>query len=242
MPGVTGDGAKGIYTSAVRGVRNCLGDTAALGRLDAWAGRSTHGRWVRSLLAIHDAQDLAALDMPWWTLRAAQIVNAFLASRPAPRVFEWGSGASTVWLGRRAAEVVSVEHDPAWAKVMRSMVGPEVRLRVVEPSVPLGVCGIRSARRGYEGLDFSDYVAAINDESDPFDLIVIDGRAREACLASAIGRMRRPGMILLDNVERRRYRVAIQSCTRGIPVRWTMGATPCLPYPTATALIGSPDG
>jgi hypothetical protein len=115
--------------------------------------------------------------------------------------------------------------------------GRAVDLQTV-PAVPaVGAPGeVRSAKAGAEGLDFSAYVAAI-DEHGEFDLIVIDGRAREACLASALPHLARDGMILVDNVERRRYREAISVLADDLDVIWTRGLTPGLPYPTRTALL-----
>ncbi len=36
-------------------------------------------------------------------------------------VFEWGSGASTVWYAARARLVTAVEHDPGWHEVITAM-------------------------------------------------------------------------------------------------------------------------
>ncbi len=85
------------------------------------------------------------------------------------------------------------------------------------------------------GLDFSDYVGQIGTVGGEFDLIVIDGRAREACLAAALGHLAPDGVIVFDNTFRRRYRAAVEAA----PVTETRyrGLTPTLPYPDATSLI-----
>jgi len=61
--------------------------------------------WARSLFAIYDIDDMVAIDLPWWCLKAVAQVDAFLADGPGARVFEYGSGAGSVWLARRAATV-----------------------------------------------------------------------------------------------------------------------------------------
>lgn len=227
---------KSGYVHAVRALRAVLRAVGILGVLDAWASRSRLGAWVRSLLSIYDVEELVALDAPWWTMRSAALVEAHLAARPGARVFEWGSGASTAWLARRAGTVVAVEHDPAWAEIVRPLVGDGARVRVVVPeSAPPGG-GTRSARPGHEGLDFTAYVRSIRDEPGEFDLVVIDGRAREACLREALPRLAEDGLVVFDNVDRARYRAAIAEHP-GLEVLTTRGLTPALPYPTRTALL-----
>lgn len=227
---------RSAYVSVVRAVRSVLGALGLLRLLDAWARRSRTGRWARSLLAIYDVRDLVALDTPWWTFESADLVAAHLAERPGARVFEWGSGASTAWLSRRAAEVVAVEHDAEWADQVRPLTGPGVRVLTVPPAPASPASTVRSRKPGFEDLDFGAYVAAVDDQDGVFDLVVIDGRAREACLARAVRHLAEDGLIVFDNVDRRRYRDAI-SAQPGIEVRWTRGLTPSLPYPTRTALI-----
>lgn len=198
------------------------------------------GLWSRSLLAVYDLDDLAALDVPWWTFEASDRVNAFLESRGGARVFEWGSGSSTLWLSKRAGHVVSVEHDGGWAEQVSALVPSTVDLRFV-PAVPWDGCGSRvsSSRRGFEDRDFSSYVAEVEAVGGKFDLIVVDGRAREACLDRAVGHLTYGGILVVDNVERERYRRAIAGLGSRVEVEWTKGLTPCLPYPTQTALIRS---
>lgn len=206
--------------------------------LDAWAARSRTGTWVRSLLAVYDVEDLVALDVPWWTFDAGGRVDDYLRQHPDARVLEWGSGASTVWLAKRSASVTSIEHDGAWAEVVRALAPAHADIRHVPPT-PIGSSSppVRSLKAGYAGLDFSDYVAAIDGVDGEFDVIVVDGRARAACLERAGRRLRPGGLIVVDNVERARYRQAIERLGPGVTVIWTRGLTPCLPYPTRTALL-----
>lgn len=234
---------KGLYARRVRELRAHLCRRGYLIHLDSWSKRSPRGRWVRSLLAIYDAGDLAALDLPWWTLGATKKVADFLTFRQNARVFEWGSGASTVWLARRAADVASVEHDPRWARQIARMLPDNAHVTVVEPK-KVGNEGATAAssKRGFEGLEFYRYVSAIEEIADPLDLIVVDGRAREACLVKALERLAPGGLIVLDNVERARYRRAVRQMKNSINVEWCFGVTPCLPYPTGTAIITAKDG
>lgn len=232
---------KRAYVTVLRAARALLAATGLLRLLDAAARRSRSALWVRSWLAIYDLDDMLVLDVPWWTFAAADAVEDLLRARPGARVLEWGSGASTVWLARRAGSVVSIEHDPAWAartaRALAACDADNVRLRVVGPRPGPG--GVRSAKRGFEGLDFTAYADAVDDVGGEFDLVVVDGRAREACLERAVERLAPGGWVVFDNVDRARYRAAVGVVDRRTPlrVRWTRGRTPALPYPTRTALI-----
>ncbi len=229
---------KTTYVASIRALRRALERIGVLGLLDRWAARSRTGLWLRSLLSIYDLEDLLRHDVPWWTFQASDRVAAFLASRPHARVFEWGSGASTVWLSRRAGSVTSVEHDGAWAGIVRPVLPGNAVVRVVEPVPATGGAGqVLSEKPGFEGLDFRGYVDSLDDTEGSFDLMVVDGRARNACFHRAVLRLAPDGVLVFDNVDRERYRSAIASSPLPIEVEWTRGLTPALPYPTRTALV-----
>jgi hypothetical protein len=209
-----------------------------LGLLDRWAARSRAGLWLRSLLSIYDLEDLLRYDVPWWTFEASDRIADFLSARPQARVFEWGSGASTVWLSRRAGTVTSIEHDAAWADIVEPVLPANAVVHVVSPVPAVGAPGEQlSDKVGFEGLDFGDYVAAVDDLDGTFDLVVVDGRARNACFHRAVSRLAPGGVLVFDNVDRQRYREAIASSPVAVDVEWTRGLTPALPYPTRTALV-----
>jgi predicted O-methyltransferase YrrM len=109
---------------------------------------------------------------------------------------------------------------------------------VVEP-VAAGPGGpvARSAKEGFEHLEFAPYVAVADEPAGPWDLVVVDGRARGACLTKALEVIAPDGVVLVDNVERDRNRDAVLALGDSVEVVWTRGLTPCLPYPSGTALV-----
>ena len=223
----------------VRAARAVAAGTGVLGMLERRRDNRV-ALWARSLFAIYDIDDLVRIDLPWWTLESIGRVEAFLKSRPAPRVFEYGSGASSVWLSRRAAEVVSVEHDEPWHAIVVSRLNgtANARVRLVEPdATPADDPAYRSNKPGWRDRTFRNYVHAIDDEIGEFDLIVVDGRARPACLAHARSRLKPDGMIVFDNSHRAPYRRAIADS--GMKWERTRGLTACLPYPDETTLLSS---
>jgi predicted O-methyltransferase YrrM len=177
------------------------------------------------------------LDVPWWTYRAIDEVERWLRARAAPaRVFEYGSGASTVWLSRRAESVTSVEHDEGFANLMRELLAPlDNTCMLVRPPASSVAPRVPSAKEGYAGFDFSAYVDALEETEGTFDLVIVDGRARERCLERALPRLAPDGLVVFDNSRRRRYRTAIEASP--VVERRLAGLTPTLPYPDLTSLL-----
>jgi Methyltransferase domain len=226
---------KAAYAGAARGAGRGL---HRVGLLPEVPPRRDHRlrHWAFSLTCAHDWAGLAELDVPWWTYRSIDAVDAWLTARDRPvRVFEYGAGASTLWLARRADEVHTVEHDVGFAELLGEPLATagNVTLHVV-PAVPSRQPLVASAKEGYAGLDFAEYSAAIEARGE-FDLVVVDGRARQACLGHALPHLKPDGLVVFDNSARRRYRPAITAS----PVRETRlrGLTPTLPYPEQTSLL-----
>src|SRR3546814_21072590 len=132
---------------------------------------------------------MIALGLPWWNVAATREVAEFLRARPKAHVFEYGAGASTIWLARHAAGVVSVEHHAEWHQ----------RLTKEVVRYP----GIQLLHRELEG-DAS--IDAMDGATGTFDLIVVDGRRCTQCLARAIPHLATGGLIRLAYSGRGRTR------------------------------------
>ena len=203
------------------GVMHKIADLGPMERLAANARQSDEYGWLRwsaSLLAIHDIERMIALGLPWWNVAATREVAEFLRSRPKARVFEYGAGASTIWLARHAASVTSVEHHAEWHRRLTKEVA---RFQNIELH--------------HRELDGDAYIGAIDDADGPFDLIVVDGRRRTECLARAIPHLAPGGIILLDDSGRGRYRSAIENCE--LKERRYFGRSYCVPYPDFTSIL-----
>lgn len=128
-------------------------------------------------------RDLAAdAGTPWWNDRAIRYLGQHL--RPGDRVFEWGSGASTVWLASRGANVTSIEHDLEWVSKVRARC-PAADVRTVPDNA-------------------GDYVAAIDAyRDDSFDVVIVDGIHRPECLRRGTSKVRPGGLLILDDTDQR---------------------------------------
>ena len=228
---------KAGYVSAMRALRGAADGAGVLTWLEARRSARSF-LYLRSLFSIHDAEDMMRLDVPWWTFAATDWVAGFLRSRPAAVTFEYGAGASTVWLARRCARVHSVEHDQRWAETVSRLVSPHanVTLAVVPPEPGPAPPRYRSQKEGWRDVSFERYVRAIDAVPGQFDLIVVDGRCRASCLEAAVPRLAPGGVVVFDNTFRRRYRSAVAAS--GLRARVFTGLVPGLPYPDQTTVLG----
>ncbi len=148
--------------------------------------------WVRdNVLARRSPIEMGR---PWFSYTATQWLASNL--RSTMRVFEYGSGGSTLFFSARVASVVSVEDDAKWHGM--------VSARIAE----LGRKNVELRHRAFDfhhPQDFatSEYVGAIRDGA-PWDLVVVDGQdwtfhERPVCFAAAEEWIAPGGMILVDD-------------------------------------------
>jgi len=180
-------------------------------------------KWGGSLFAIYDTRRMVALDCPWWNVAATREIEQFLAGRAEARVFEYGSGASTAWIAKRATSIVSVEHDQGWLAKFRALLAPFDNVELTH----------RTADN-----DGAEYANAIAEFGGKFDMIVVDGRRRTACLAAALPYLAEGGIVVFDDSGRRRYRDAIERS--GLDELHFYGRSFCVPYPDHTSVLRRP--
>ena len=166
-------------------------------------------------------------ELPWLTFSAIAWLRAHL--RPDMHVFEYGSGGSTLFFSRRAAVVVSVEHDRAWhADVARRLEAARLTnctYLLREPEAAHDE-EYGSTDPAYRGLSFGAYVQTIDSYPDrSFDLVAVDGRARPACLRRAVAKVKPRGYLLLDDSNRESYAAAVAELAR-FPRRDFAGIAP----------------
>lgn len=142
----------------------------------------------------------------WVTFPALDWLEEFL--QPSMTVFEWGCGGSTLFFAQRVAHVTSVEHDRDWhgqaTRSIRETGAANVDLRLVGPQPSDDPAGYGSAVDTYHAMSFERYARTI-DAHGSFDLVLVDGRARMACLEHAVPHVRPGGAVVLDNSDYRRY-------------------------------------
>jgi hypothetical protein len=145
--------------------------------------------WLES----HRSQSSVDADgkpIPWYRYAAID----FLAERVGGehRVFEFGSGNSTLWWASHAGSVTTIEHDSHWAAQAREGIPENVTLL----EVPLDSDG--------------RYCRSASNTGSKYEIVVIDGRDRVNCARQALNALTDDGVIVWDDSQRRRYRGGIE--------------------------------
>jgi predicted O-methyltransferase YrrM len=196
-----------------------------LGRLVA--NLALHPQYIPRCLAHNLLERATPLDLglPWFSYAAIDFLSGFL--RPSMRVFEYGTGGSTLFFARLAARVRSVEDNPQWFELVSNGV-KQAGLCNVE----LKLCPFDFKQA--EGFENSEYLRAIGE--DRYEVIVIDGseewkKVRPICFVEAEKHVGPGGIIVVDD-SWRYPRLRTDHHARRAQVFQSVG--PCRPGVTST--------
>ena len=124
--------------------------------------------------------------LPWLNYSLIRLLDERLDR--SLRIFEYGSGFSTLYFAARTQSVTSVEHVPEWVQELQPYLPENAALTSVSPG--------------------PEYIQAPIDQA-PFDLILVDGLDRVACVEASLGALAPRGVILLDDTHRCEYQVLL---------------------------------
>ena len=177
--------------------------------------------WFESLDGIPRNKDGL---VPWITYPAFRQLQRIV--KPGGKVFEYGCGGSSHWWATRAAEVISVEHDAAWAarvsetapanlkivsRVMNEETGAKQKAAVAKffaapPALPVSPFPEHNIMHGLLCEEFVAYATEIcSHKKASFDVIVVDGMARTLTAWLAAQYVKPDGIIVFDNSDRWQY-------------------------------------
>jgi hypothetical protein len=169
-------------------------------------------RWRRSLFA---GATPVSDEQPWITFDAIQYLEK--RARSNQRIFEFGGGGSTLFFLKRCQEVVTVEHDAEWFHLLKQLiedkklenwigrlVAPEQGNLVETPSA--SEPDHYSSGGTNKGVNYKKYVSYIDSyPNEYFDIVLVDGRSRPACIKHAAPKLKKGGLMVLDNADRSYY-------------------------------------
>ena len=152
----------GLVRSAAQVVTHMFGDYGWLRSMREGRSVNRDGQWI-----------------PWFTYPAIDFLSQFDYTQRS--VFEYGSGASTLFWASRARCVVSVESEADWCAKVRA--GAPANCEVI-----------------FSPRDPDEYSGQIRTHGR-FDVVVIDGtgESRPLCCWRALEHLEPGGMIILDN-------------------------------------------
>lgn len=149
--------------------------------------------------------------LPWMTYETIDWLSGHLTKEQ--RLFEWGSGGSTMFFSHHVKDVFTVEHDPVWyqtvVKTIKSKYCNNISITLVEPAKSTNIDPwYMSTSLEYKDYSFQAYISTIDIYPDAFfDVVVVDGRARPGCMGHALPKIKPGGYLILDNSERALYKM-----------------------------------
>lgn len=167
-------------------------------------------RWLRSWRKDY----LLKKKQPWLVFDAIDFLNSLPLE--GNRVFEYGSGGSTLYWLSHNMRCVSVEHDAVWHALVKIHLdaASEIDYRLVPPEKSGSEVSFDAADpmlclsddTMFQGYTFRNYVSQIDAfPNDYFDVVSIDGRARPACIKHSVPKIKVNGLLILDNADRAYY-------------------------------------
>ena len=126
--------------------------------------------------------------LPWVTYSFIDFIKDRLNKKQ--KVFEYGSGSSTLFYAKRVDRVVSVEHDESWFN------------KILNTKPQNAEMIFTKLERGGE---YSKKAALLGEK---FDIIIVDGRDRVNCCKESIHALSSSGVMVLDDSERPEYNEA----------------------------------
>ncbi len=127
--------------------------------------------------------------LPWVTYGFIDFISDRLNNKMD--IFEYGSGNSTLWYGKRVQSVTAVEHDKLWYKEIKSRMPKNINLHYQELVY---------------GGKYSKFSNILNQK---FDIVIVDGRDRVNCIKNSLNTLKENGIIVLDDSEREAYQEGV---------------------------------
>ncbi|NFR87440.1 MULTISPECIES: hypothetical protein [unclassified Clostridium] len=144
--------------------------------------------YIKSILEEKIADDEG--ELPWLSYGIIDILKSRI--NKGMKVFEYGSGNSTIWWSERVEKVISVEHDRKWYEILKNNKKYNFNNLI------------------YASLDnTNEYETAILTTNNLYDIIVIDGRKRVKCSKVCLKSLKDNGVIIWDDSNREYYKEGI---------------------------------
>jgi cephalosporin hydroxylase len=176
--------------------------------------------WINSLI-VSKPVNYELKPVPWYTYPAIEFIENKL--NKDFRVFEFGSGNSTLWFSEKSLQVVSVESDSKWLAYIQENMPTNVELYGIE--------------------DENKYASKILEYPEEyFDIIAIDGINRNKCAEYGIPRLKKNGFVIFDNTDDRKYNKGIKLLhSKGFKRIDFYGLIPSYTYKNCTSVFFKDD-
>lgn len=176
--------------------------------------------WLNSLRLAKPVNN-ESKPVPWYTYPAIEFIENKLKINY--RVFEFGSGNSTLWFSQKTQQVVSVENNPEWFAYIQQNMPDNVDLYLIE-----------------DEYKYASKVLEYPEEY--FDILVIDGVNRNKCAEYGSSKIKKNGFIIFDNTDNQDYDDGVKFLyERGFKRIDFYGLVPSYTYKNCTSLFFTND-
>ncbi len=144
--------------------------------------------WIKSF-GEGFSQDENGEAIPWMTYPAIDFLKKNLNKNHL--VFEFGCGASTLFFAKKVKKLVSLETNKTWLRIIKDKLSnhyQNVEISLME-----------------DGLENDSYQNFAKNYPEKFDFIIIDSLKRFECAKNSISALKKDGIIILDDSERKNY-------------------------------------
>jgi len=145
--------------------------------------------WIKSLILGYPCRD-DGLEIPWMNYAIVAFLEKNLQKNF--KLFEFGSGYSTIFYSRLVDSVHSVEYDKEWYELIKKRVPANAKLIYLAKDTD------------------GEYCRAAKMQSEKYDIVIVDGRDRVNCVTQSIDCLSDSGVIILDDSDRERYQKAFE--------------------------------
>jgi len=185
----------------------------AKGNISAVSYIKFYKRWSS---ALQPGSNSVADEQPWITFPAIDFLKGYINT--GTKVFEYGGGGSTLFFVNRAKVVITVEHDKTWFNALQTVIankkianwqGNLIEPEAVSLKAPLDAADPDHYYTGdkvFMENTFKMYATAIDKYADEyFDIVLVDGRSRPSCIQHSLPKIKKGGLLILDNADRKYY-------------------------------------
>lgn len=138
--------------------------------------------------------------------REIEIFTDLLLKNKPKKVLEYGCGYSTIYYPKflpEGARWIAVEHNKMWSdNVKKGINNGNTVIYCIPPDIE------PYEKDGFE-KDFTSYIKK-GAEGAPYDLILVDGMAREVCIDRAYDMLTDDGLLVVHDANRVHYRDAMK--------------------------------
>jgi len=154
---------------------------------------------------------------PWLSPSSVRFLKNHLTKEMSG--LEFGSGISTLFTAPKVKQLISVEHNEQWYQLIsdrfknEGITNVDYRFIAQNDSNEFSEKSFEMTEKlGFEvRKDYVNYYMTVESIPDnSLDFLLVDGRARPECLYYALPKMKKNGLVILDNSEREHYKIVFE--------------------------------